>query len=165
MLVYIISGCCGSGKTTIANKLVKMIPCTALISGDSIHDLIHNYSYIEWKIQLKITWQNILLLLDNYLQNNINVIIDYVIEDELIQILSVLKKYDIEIRYIVMTADQETIKKRLISRGDAWLVDRALYLNKKLTKDKNNIMYLYNGMDIPFDQQIIDIKEFQLYKL
>lgn len=165
MLVYIISGCCGSGKTTIANKLVKKIPCTALISGDSIHGQVHNYSDIEWETQLKITWQNILLLLDNYLQNNINVIIDYVIEDELIQILSVLKKYDIEIRYIVMTADQETIKKRLISRGDAWLVERALYLNEKLTEDKNNIKYLYNGMDIPFDQQIIDIKEFQLYKL
>jgi len=162
--VYIISGCCGAGKTTLTKELVKEMPRTALIHGDDVHAFFGTDLAAEWTERLKLTWQNILLLTENFLRNNVNVIIEYVVEDELEQILSVVKKYDVEVRYIVMTADQAIIKERLIQReGDDWLVERALFLRDKLTNCEANKPYIYDGSKNTIAEQIEVVKNFKPY--
>jgi len=162
--VYIISGCCGAGKTTLTKELVKEMPRTALIHGDDVYSFFRTDPAMEWAKILKLTWQNILLVADNFLRNNINVIIEYVVEEELEHILSVVKKYDVEIRYIVMTADEATITERLIQReGDDWLVERALFLRNKHTNCEGNKPYVYDGSRSPIAEQIEVVKNFKPY--
>jgi len=161
--VYIISGCCGAGKSTLTKALVKEMPRTSLIHGDDVHAFFGTDLAAEWPERLKLTWQNILLLTENFLRNNINVIIDYVVEDELEQILSVVKNYDVEVRYIVMTADETTIRERVIQRGDDWLVERALFLRSKLTNCEENKPYLYDGSKDTIEAQVKVVKNFKPY--
>jgi len=133
--VYIITGCCGSGKTTLAKDFVNNIPKTALISGDDIRDLYIDKS-INWDEKYRLTWKNILLLLDNFLNSGINVMIEYVyaFENELASALSIAKKYDAEMKYIVLTASEAVIEERLVSRGDAGLVKRRCLFKKSCMK-------------------------------
>lgn len=161
--VYVISGCCGAGKTTLAKALVKNISNAVLISGDVVHDMFPDPSITNWDARLKITWQNILLLAHNFLQNGINVIIDYVVEDELTLLIQSFSEFNVEIKYVVMTADESCIKERLINRGDEYLIERALFLREKLITDKNNKPYIYEGANKPLDIQVNDIQHITIY--
>ena len=163
--VYIISGCCGAGKTTLTKELIKEMPRTALIHGDRVHDLFGTDLAAEWPERLKLTWENVLLLTDNFLRNNANVIIDYVVEEayELEQILSVVKNYAVEVRYIVLTADEATIKERIIQRSGDWLVERALFLRNKIINCEENEPYLYDGSKDTIAEQIEVVKNFKPY--
>ena len=159
--VYVISGCCGSGKTTLTKELIKVLPKTALVEGDALEKFL--YHYPVWEERLKLVWQNILLVTDNYLRNGFNVIIDYIVEDELPQVISAIKKYDVELRYIVLTADEDTIKQRLIHRGDDWLVERGLFLLQQLTNCEHNRPYLYDGTKSTLEEQVNAVKNFMTY--
>ena len=162
--VYIITGCCGSGKTTLAKEFANNSPKTALISGDDVRDFYID-KCINWDEKYKLTWQNILLLVNNFLNNGINVMVEYiyVFENELSNALSISNKYDAEMKYVVMTANEAVIEERLISRGDANLVKKALSFQKKLCENDSNKHYLYDGTNIPFEKQIYDITNWKLY--
>jgi len=161
--VYLISGCGGAGKTTLAKAFVKEHPKTALISGDDVHDFYRDKTITDFNIKFKLVWENILLLADNFLKNGINVVIEYVVENEMEQILSVVSKYDVEVRYVIMTADEDVIKERLTLRGDAYATERALYLRDKLPKHGNNKQYLYNAATVPIEIQVENLRNWELY--
>ena len=162
--VYIISGCSGSGKTTLAKGLVENISETALISGDIVRDFYAD-KYVEWGRKYDLTWQNILLLTENFLNNNISAVIEYLYayEDEIEKIYQISKKHNADMRYIVLTASEAAIKDRLISRGDPHLIEKALNMQMTATKNKFNKPYLFDGTDLTIETQIRDIKNTGLY--
>jgi guanylate kinase len=164
--IYIITGCSGSGKTTIAKEFVEVTSKTALISGDDVRDFYCDKS-IDWNEKYKLTWQNILLLTDNFLKNEINVMIEYlwVFDNELKSMLSVANRYNAKMTYVVMTASEATIKQRLISRGDAHLIEKALSIQKKLSENSDNKDYLHDGTDSLIETQIEDIKNRKPYAI
>ena len=47
--------------------------------------------------------------------------------------------------YIVMTADEDEIEKRIRNRGDVDMIDRALFLKKKLEAMPENQGHIYNN--------------------
>ena len=148
--IILISGACGSGKTTFADAcawhLVRRDHKTIyVIHGDDFH---HGFAEPEdkgdffadgqasdpilWEDILRFNWDCIIATAQRALQDNMDVVIDYVVEDELVRVRDLAEKNRVPLYYIVLTADADEIEKRIRSRGDTDLIDRALFLKKKL---------------------------------
>ena len=161
--IFFVSGPCGCGKTTFsdafARHLVRQERKTVyVIHGDDFHD-----GFIEpedkpefftdgqasdpvlWEDILRFNWDCILTTADRALQQGMDVVIDYVIEDEMPRVRELAEKHHAGLYYIVLTADAGEIEKRIRERGDTDLVERALFLKKKLEALPENQGHLYNN--------------------
>lgn len=161
--IFFISGACGCGKSTFADAwakhLVRQYHRTCyVIHGDDFHG-----GFVEpeekgglfaggqaadpvlWEDILQFNWDCIIATADRALRQNLDVIIDYVIEDELPRVRELAKKHHAALYYIVLTADAEEIERRIRNRGNADLIERALFLKNKLEAMPENRGHLYNN--------------------
>ena len=158
-----ISGPCGCGKSTFsegyARHLVDQFGKTVyVIHGDDFHrgfiepedkggffvdgeasDSVH------WEDILRFNWDCIIETAGRALRQGIDVVIDYVIEEELPRVRELAKLYQAELYYIVLTAEAEEIERRIRMRGDVDMIDRALFLKKKLESMPENQGHLYDN--------------------
>ncbi len=80
--IYLISGPCGTGKSTVARLLASKLNQSILIEGDQLFALFNGRKEPEWGERLAFTWENILSLTKNALANGYDVVIDYIVEEE-----------------------------------------------------------------------------------
>src|SRR5438874_209005 len=80
--VYLVSGPLGAGKTTITTKLVKEVDNAKLVRGDDLYNLSEQ-SDLSWEQKLTEAWKIIISMTKSYLKEGHNVVVDYVVEDEL----------------------------------------------------------------------------------
>jgi predicted kinase len=142
--VYILSGPCGAGKSTTARELANQIAAGVLIEGDVIHAMLQRNVDLTWEERLALSWMNLLSLTRNFVQKKLNVVIDYVVEDELDWFVDQLSDMNVQIRYAVLTAEEEVLKNRLIGRGNPELIDRSMVLLYQLKTSTQNQLYLYD---------------------
>ena len=161
--ITVISGPCGSGKTTFADAYARHVVQREhrpvyMIHGDDFH-----HGFIEpeekadfftdgqasdqvlWEDILRFNWDCIVATAERALLQGLDVIIDYVTEDELPRVKALAGKYHAALYYIVLTADECEIEKRIRSRGDMDLIQRALFLKRKLETLPENQGHLYNN--------------------
>lgn len=181
--IYFFSGPCGCGKSTLASAYAKHLVenCEKnqvyIIHGDEFHA-----GFVEpenkaalfadgqpadlllWEDILKFNWECILSVADKALSRGLDVIIDYVIEEELPLVQKLAKQYDARLFYVVLTADEDTIRERIIKRGDVELIDRALFLKKKLDNLPENQGHLYSntGKNVEEEVQELEIEKFKV---
>jgi deoxyadenosine/deoxycytidine kinase len=156
--IYIISGPYGVGKSTVTKALAQEIEKAALIDGDLIKLMFGEKEQPPWEEMLTIIWKNILSLSKNFLENNINVIIDYVVESELFWLYKHLSDLNVKIHYVVLRADEDIIIRRLNQRGDDYLIEGSLYLLDKLENFLPNKNYLYDTTNKQPTEIIHDLK-------
>ncbi|MDN4523913.1 AAA family ATPase [Fictibacillus fluitans] len=142
--IYIFSGPCGVGKSTISKMLAESMENVVLVHGDDIHSMFTGKNQPPWDEQLSIVWQNTLSITKNFLEHRLDIVLDYVVEDELEWFCRGLSGYDVEIYYVVLRADEDVLVQRLQERGNADLIDRSLFLLNQLENDPANRRYLYN---------------------
>lgn len=144
--IYLISGPCGVGKSTITKELLRKVKKSALIQGDDFLSMpmYEKDSEPPWDEMLVIMWKNILSLTQNLLQHNFNVIIDTVVEDELEWFCKHFAYLNLNIKYVVLLAEENILIERLNKRGDPYLIDRSLFLLNKLEREPANSKHLYN---------------------
>ena len=180
--IIFISGPCGCGKSTFADAyarhLVRQEHRTVyVIHGDDFHA-----GFIEpedkpdffvegqpsdrmlWEDILRFNWDCIISTADRALQQDLDVVIDYIIEDEMPRVLSLAEKRNAELYYIVLTADAEEIERRIRARGDADLIERAFFLKQKLEAMPENRGHLFdNTFRTPEDMiRGIDLAQFRV---
>ncbi len=161
--IVFVSGACGSGKSTFtdayARHLVRRDHKTIyVIHGDDFHkgftepeekgDFFVDgqvSDQVLWEDILRFNWDCIIATAQRALQDNLDVVIDYVIEDELPRIRELAEKNKASLYYIVLTADADEIEKRIRRRGDVDMIGRALFLKKKLEAMPENRGHLYNN--------------------
>ncbi len=177
--IYFFSGPCGCGKTTLSNAYAKHLVNALgknqvyIIHGDDIRggfvdsDNSDKYSMgkLSWEEILDFNWECILQMTENALKRGLDVIIDYVIEDELPLVKAVCEKYSAELYYVVLTASEESITERIKARGDAWMIERALFLKNKLECTKDNIGHLFDNSNMTVEEEIsrIDMEKYNIF--
>ncbi|MBR6029701.1 MAG: AAA family ATPase [Clostridia bacterium] len=148
--IIFVSGPCGSGKTTFsdafARRLVRESGRTVyVIHGDDFHrgfvepeekpDFFPGgepADRVQWEDILRFNWDCILGAADRALRQGLDVVIDYVIEDELPRVKALADSRGAALYYIVLTAGAEEIERRIRARGDTDMIERALFLKRKL---------------------------------
>lgn len=113
--VYIVSGPAEVGKSTTSKELVKTFKSSAYISGDYISHMHVNGRKKPWesKEEISLIWDNILSLTQNFLRFGNDVIVDYVSFPQEAKWLSDnLKDLNVEVNYVVLWTDNETLLQR-----------------------------------------------------
>jgi len=100
------------------------------------------------KKRLELTWNWIAEQTKENISNNNSVVIDFVVEDELAWFVDQMRDFNFELKYVVLIADKETIKKRLKNRdGDLQFFERSKTLMYQLKEDSKNKGYLVDTSD------------------
>ncbi|GMA61036.1 ATP-binding protein [Alicyclobacillus fastidiosus] len=164
VIVYIISGPCGVGKSTVSKEVAQRIRRSVLLVGD---DLLHVYQGYEarWEERLSLTWTNILSVTRNFIRNGWNVVIDFVVEDELAWFIQELDDMSVTLYYIVLIADENTLLERLRRRGNPEIAERSLFLLHKLKGLNTNNGFLYDttGREVrEIAQDVLSSKFFRI---
>lgn len=142
--IYIISGPCGVGKSTLAKELSRTVKKSALIKGDDFLSMYEEGSAPPWEENLSIMWKNMLSITQTLILHDYNVIIDIVVENELEWFCKHFAYLNLKIKYVVLRADENILIERLNQRGDPFLIDRSLFLLNQLENAPANAKYLYD---------------------
>ncbi|SFS72744.1 AAA family ATPase [Paenibacillus sp. BC26] len=143
-VIYLISGPLGVGKSTTSQELARKVGLCVLIEGDHLLHLLKDELPLSWEEKLRLTWDNILALTKNLIRNHISIVIDFVVEDEFDWFCEQLADLNVDLKYMVLLADQETIVERLTMRGDLDSLERSLYLLNKMEQTPSVIRFGYN---------------------
>ena len=148
--IVCVSGPCGAGKSTFSRLLSRRMAeegrkTVYLIHGDDFHagfvdpeerepfsNRSEAYDRTSWEEILRFNWECILFAAGQALKRQLDVVIDYVIEDELPRVKALAEAKGAGLYYIVLTAEPAELEARIIRRGDTALLQRALFLKRKL---------------------------------
>ena len=179
--IYFFSGPCGCGKSTLATAYAKYLVNEMgrgqvyLIHGDDFHAGFIETDYKEsffkdgqavdtllWKDILKFNWDCILTVARKALDRGLDVVIDYVIEEELPLVKALAEEYETNLYYVVLTAAQDAIRQRITERGDVEMIERALFLKDELEHMPENQGHLFDNTDKSVEQEIeqLEIERF-----
>ena len=161
--IIFVSGACGCGKSTFADACARYLvqhghKTVYVIHGDDFHKGFvepeekgtffvdgQASDQVLWEDILRFNWDCIIATAQRALQDGLDVVIDYVIEDELPRVRELAEKNRALLYYIVLTADADEIEKRIRRRGDVDLIGRALFLKKKLEAMPENRGRIYDN--------------------
>ena len=164
--IYFFSGPCGVGKSTLADAWAKSLVgggCARqvyVIHGDDFHAGFVETServgacfpgFLYWPDILRFNWECLLSVAGKALARGLDVVIDYVIEDELPLVRKLAQAHQAQLYYVVLTASEACIRERLTQRGNPELIDRALFLKNKLESLPFNQGHL-------FDNSVLDVQ-------
>jgi hypothetical protein len=92
-------------------------------------------------------------------------VVDFVVEEELEWFCKHISDLNIQIKYIVLIANEDTLIERLNKRGDARLIDRSLFLLKKLESSVTNKKYIYDATNKKPSEIFHDLKRLPDFNL
>ena len=176
--IYFFSGPCGCGKSTLADAYAKHLVNRCgkkqvyVIHGDTFHA-----GFVEtdekgeffrdgqpsdellWQDILKFNWECLLSVAEKAASRGLDVILDYVIEEELPLVAALAKRCGARLHYIVLTASGDAICQRIRQRGDVEMIDRALFLKNKLDNLPENRGHLLDNTDLTPTQEIAQVAD------
>lgn len=111
--LYLITGPCGIGKSTVSIEIAKRIDKSVLIEGDDIYNFFVGGRISPWKdgAPLDLFWDNCIYLINSYLSRGYDVIFNYIINPKDLEMLR--KKFsDYQIIFKVLIAKKDVVIKR-----------------------------------------------------
>ena len=174
--VIFVSGPCGTGKSTFADAYARHMvnksgKTVYVIHGDDFHagfvepedkgDFFVDgeaSDKVLWEDILKFNWDCMMDTADRVLKKGIDVVIDYIIEDEMPRVKALAADNNAEFYYIVLTATEEEIEKRIRYRGDTDMIERAVFLKRKLDAMPENAGHLYDNTRKAAEISVCEIK-------
>ncbi len=154
--LYLITGPAGVGKSTISKKIAELKPKSALIEGDEIYHQVVGGYHPAWKEgnHLSIFWDINESIIKKYLDNDYDVVFNYIIEEENIKRLQETFK-DYKIKYIVLLVNEETLLKRDAMRPeDCRMNERCLVLLRSFLKENIPDKYKLYTDDLSVDETV-----------
>ena len=177
--IYVFSGPCGCGKSTLSEAYARQLvehggrKQVYVIHGDDFHKGFMETAervgdaypgFLYWPDILKFNWEAMLNVARMALERQLDVVIDYVVEDELPLLKSLAENHRARLFYVVLTATEQVLCQRLTQRGSGELIDRSLFLKTKLNHLKENQHHLYNisGMTVEEEIRQLDMTQFEV---
>ncbi|KQX50206.1 AAA family ATPase [Paenibacillus sp. Root444D2] len=163
--VYLISGPLGVGKSTVSKTLANAMHQCALIEGDLLLHVYRGGTEPPWEERLRLAWLNIAAVTRNFLLDGLDVVIDFVVEDELQWFFDQLSDLETTLHYVVLYAEANTLTARLHQRGDAQYIHRSLFLRNKLMASPTNEPFLLdtdNKQPVELAEEIINNSRFRI---
>ena len=158
-MLYIVTGPPGSGKTTISKGIAESLDKSVLLEGDEFyHHVIGSYTP-AWKENnhLDIFWKEVENSIKLYLDNNYDVVFNYIINDKkIIELKEVFKDYDT--KFVVLLTDEKTLLERdSIRPEDCRMKERCtILLNSFLERNYNENNKLYT-QDLTIEETVKEI--------
>ena len=155
--LYVLTGPAGVGKSTITKSLAEKIGKCAVIEGDEIYHQVVGAQkpWLEGN-HLEVMWKNILDLSQNYLEADIDVIINYIIyKDNLLKILKTLAKH--EVHFVLIMANRETIIARDEGRDEDVQVHRVDKHLEKFNSQGYDQKFVLNTENKTIEQEVDEI--------
>ncbi|MBR6307499.1 MAG: ATP-binding protein [Lachnospiraceae bacterium] len=174
--VIFVSGPCGTGKSTFADAYARHMvdengKTVYVIHGDDFHagfvepedkgDFFVDgeaSDKVLWEDILKFNWDCMMDTANRVLKEGIDVVIDYIIEDEMPRVKKLAADNNAEFYYIVLTASEEEIERRIRYRGDTDMIERAKFLKRKLDAMPENAGHLYDNTRKSAEISVCEIK-------
>lgn len=184
--IYMFSGPCGCGKSTLAGGFAKKLVNEGhrrqiyVIHGDDFHagfvETDNKGSFfvdgqaadsLSWEEILKFNWECILSVAGKALGRGLDVVVDYVVEKELLPLRRLALEHQARLYYVVLTASEETIKQRITERGDVEMIERALFLKNELEHMPENREKLFDNTGKTLEQELaeLDLKNVEKFEV
>lgn len=155
--IWLLSGPCGAGKTTLSSRLAEHLSHrqsgrqVCLLHGDDFHHALvgdeRSPAALLWADVLRFNWDCLLSAAGHALSRGLDVVLDYIVEEELPLVRRLAESRGACLRYAVLTAPANMLRQRLTLRGDAQLIPRALILREKLHAMPENQGRLVDSSD------------------
>jgi len=107
---------------------------------------------IEWEDRVSTTWQSIVSIAKSALLEGRNVIIDYVVENELGLLEQEFQQFDL--RYHVLFPSSEIAQQRLKDRGDTQYSTRQSELFEILSSSTKDQSYRIDNSDLTAQETV-----------
>ena len=157
--LYLITGPAGVGKSTVSELIAKKLDRSILIEGDNIYHLVIGGYVSPWKENnhMKLFWKNICNLIKNGLDENYNVIFNYIItKKEYAFLKNEFKNTDIVFK--ILLADEEELLKRDKNRSEEnQMNDRCIVLLNQFTKENYYKKYVIDTTDMSIDNVVKEV--------
>ncbi|MGZ9586012.1 AAA family ATPase [Paenibacillus marinisediminis] len=170
--VYVISGPAGVGKSATSQALVRRLCNSAYVSGDDISHMHINGRMKPWESQeeLSLIWNNILHVTRNFVEHDIDVVVDYVaFPDEAKWFKEQLKGLNVLVVYVVLWTDKDTLLSRDALRDpECQMGERCLILIDEFMESGLDPKHLLDTSTMSvdtLDQTIDEIINFPKYRL
>lgn len=170
--IYIISGPAGVGKSTTAKRLAESFERSAYIEGDVINHMVIGGYLPPWESEasLALVWKNIADLSINFIQDDKDVVVDYVAFPEEIELFVQRVRTtcpEAEIVYVVLwVSPDELLKRDALRIREHQMGERCLELIKEFEAAKVAERYIYNTTNLEptdVDRMIKEIKQNPLF--
>ncbi|MCR5595378.1 MAG: ATP-binding protein [Lachnospiraceae bacterium] len=174
--IIFVSGPCGTGKSTFTDGYARQLVSESgktvyVIHGDDFHagfvepedkgDFFINgeaSDTVMWEDILRFNWDCIITTAGRVLSQGIDVLIDYVIEDEFPRVRELASAHNSRLYYIVLTATEDELERRIRDRGDVDMIERAKFLKRKLDSLPENAGHIYDNTDKTPEETIREIE-------
>lgn len=163
--LYIITGPAGVGKSTISKKIAESSNKSVLIEGDEIyHQVVGGYqsAWLEGN-HLEVFWKACTSLIDVYLANEYDVVFNYIIDNETIEMFK--EKYKgFEKKFTCLITDEETIMKRDKERPeDCRMNERCIILLNSFKNKPYDKKYFLDTSNLTIDEIVKEITKNNKY--
>ncbi|HWO96662.1 MAG TPA: AAA family ATPase [Bacillus sp. (in: firmicutes)] len=165
--IYLISGPAGVGKSTTSKVLAEHLHRSAYISGDVI-SLMPVAGYEKpWESEKAkdLVWTNIISLTDNFLSDDRDVVVDWVMfwEDIKKYTLSWIKQ-GIEVRHVILWADEETHLNRDVNRPvEMQMGERVIILRNEFLQSGAPPRFFFDNTSVTPEDAIHRIRTEQQF--
>lgn len=150
--IYLISGPLGVGKSSLCKEICKRVKNCIRLNGDALFNPLGNTQMLSWEEKLELTWKNLIYLTKSYLDKDLSVAIDFVVEEELEWFAQQLSIHDVQLHYVVLLANEKTLEARLNKRSEPQYLSRSVVLLDKLQTDLRHQQYLLDTNGMTTDQ-------------
>ncbi len=157
--LYLITGPCGVGKSTISKRLAKKLEKSVLLEGDDFYHHVVSSYVAAWKEgnHLDIFWKVVVDTINNYLNTGYDVVFNYIINKNDYEMLA--KEFaNVQTKFIVLLADGETLLERDSKREeDCQMKERCVILLNEFLNYGFNEEYLLYENELSVDDVVDEI--------